>query len=147
MFKRIEVPIDGSSTSLLALEKAAELAKEQHAAVRVIQVVDLGPLYRAAFSGINISDIEQMIIQDAETDLANAAAIARRDGVSVETALIRGNERRISQAIVEDANHWGADLIVVGSHGRHGLERLVLGSVAEGIARAATVPVLIVRGN
>ena len=146
MYKRIEVPIDGSSTSLLALQEAVELARKQNAAVRVIQVIDLGPMYRAAISGAAMADIQRAIIESAETDLANAAAIARKEGVDVETALIQGNERRISRVVVDDAKRWGADLIVVGTHGRHGLERLVLGSVAEGIARAASVPVLLVRG-
>jgi len=147
MFKRIEVPIDGSSTSLLALETAVGLAKQQNAAVRVIQVIDLGPMYRGALSGVSIANLERAIIQGAETDLANAAAIAGKAGMGVETALIQGNERRISRVIVDDANRWGADLVVVGTHGRHGLARLVLGSVAEGIARAASVPVLLVRGK
>ncbi len=146
-FGRIEVPIDGSSTSLQALKQAVTLARENQGRLRIIQVVDLGPLYRAALSGVNIAEIEKAIIQDAETDLAAAAAIAREGGVCAETALIQGNERRISHEIVDDANRWGADLLVVGTHGRHGLERLVLGSVAEGVARASTVPVLLVRGS
>lgn len=145
MFKRIEVPIDGSHTSQLALDEAIALARDQHAELRVVQVVDLGPLYRAAYSGVPIADIEREIIGEAEKDLARAEEQARQAGVSVDTAVIRGDERRISHVIVDDATRWRADLIVVGTHGRHGLERLFLGSVAEGIARSASVPVMLVR--
>ena len=56
-------------------------------------------------------------------------------------------DRRIATAIVEEAAAWGADLIVIGTHGRRGFEHLVLGSVAEGVVRRATVPVLLIRSR
>lgn len=77
--------------------------------------------------------------------LDRAMAQARRGGCEPEPCLIEGDGAHTSQCIVEAARTWGADLIVVGANGRRGLSRLLLGSVAEGVARTATVPVLLVR--
>ncbi len=145
MFKRILVPIDGSDTAWVALNKAIDLAKDQGARLRIIEIVDLGPLFRASLSGVNLADIEQAIIQDCQKDLARAESLARAAGIVPETALIEGSGRRISDEIADDASRWSADLIVMGTHGRHGIERFVLGSVAEGVARTATMPVMLIR--
>jgi nucleotide-binding universal stress UspA family protein len=61
--------------------------------------------------------------------------------------LLESDAKRLSSLIVEEAQRWGADLIVVGTHGRRGLEGIWLGSVAEGVARTAPVSVLLVRGR
>lgn len=147
MFTRILVPIDGSDTAWAALNKAIELAKDQHAALRIIEIVDLGPLFRASISGANLADIEKAIIQDCKRDLARADALARSAGLTPETALIEGSGRRISSDIIDEAERWSADLIVMGTHGRHGIERFVLGSVAEGVARSAPVPVMLIKSS
>jgi nucleotide-binding universal stress UspA family protein len=70
-------------------------------------------------------------------------------GVRTETRLLDLDEQgqRISERIANEAVAWPADLIVLGTHGRRGMDRLMLGSVAEGVARAATVPVMLVRGT
>jgi nucleotide-binding universal stress UspA family protein len=73
--------------------------------------------------------------------------MAQRAGVPTESALLESDARRLSSVIAEEAQRWGADLVVVGTHGRRGLERLILGSVAEGVARTAPVSVLLVRGG
>jgi nucleotide-binding universal stress UspA family protein len=69
--------------------------------------------------------------------------------VAFETHLITIEtlKQSASEAIASDAETWGADLIVIGTHGRRGLRRLFLGSVAEGVARAAATPVLLIRGK
>src|SRR5581483_754195 len=126
--------------------KAIELAKDQNAELRIIEIVDLGPLFRASLSGANLADIERAIIQDCKRDLSRAEALARSAGITPETALIEGS-RRVSSEIVDDAERWSADLIVMGTHGRHGIERFVLGSVAEGVARSASVPVMLIRSS
>ena len=144
-FSRILVPIDGSETSWVALDKAIDLAREHNARLRVIEVVDLGPVFRATITAQSLVDIQTAIIRDCERDLARAVELAQKAGVTAETALINASERHISTEIVEEAERWHADLIMMGTHGRHGLERFFLGSVAEGVARAATVPVLLIR--
>jgi nucleotide-binding universal stress UspA family protein len=81
--------------------------------------------------------------------LAEARSEAEKAGVRAETQLLELDERsqRISDRIANEAAAWPADLIVLGTHGRRGMDRLVLGSVAEGVARTATAPVMLVRGT
>jgi nucleotide-binding universal stress UspA family protein len=147
VYQRILVPIDGSEVSNAAVEEAAKLAKELRARLCLVHVVDLSGLYRTVGSGVPIGDIEQLVLQGGQQELNQAEGIAAREGIIPETTLIRSASGRISTAIIDQAKRWAADLIVMGTHGRGGLERLFLGSVAEGVARAATVPVLLVRGS
>lgn len=146
MFARILVAIDGSAPSIQALLEAVKLAKDQHACLRAVHVVTLGPLYPAVSSGTQVRALRRALLQAAADILDEAAALARSRGIEVEKSLRWTARGRISGKIVEDAKRWGADLIVLGTHGRHGVERLFLGSVAEGVARTAPVPVLLVRG-
>lgn len=76
-----------------------------------------------------------------------AAASARARRVAADSTLRESDGRRVGAAVVEAAQRWGADLIVAGTHGRRGLDRLFLGRVAEGVARTAPVSVLLVRGG
>lgn len=147
MYQRILVAFDGSNVARHALQEAIKLARDEHAQLRIVSVVDLGPLYWTPLTGINVADIEQAIIQQTQKELSDAAALARQEGIDPETTLRRANGQRISDQIVAEATSWPADLIVLGTHGRGGIERLVLGSVAEGVARSAPVPVLLVRGH
>lgn len=148
MFKRILVAIDGSSTAEQALHEAVKLAKEMQAQLRIVHVVDI----------VNISldtefpnplEFTEIIIKGGQTVLRNAEAVAKKSGVPFETHLIETNTlgHRIPEVIVADAENWHADLIVICTHGRRGLSRLLLGSVAEGIMRVATKPVLLIRGK
>ena len=66
-------------------------------------------------------------------------------GITVETKLVETYGGRIGSLISEEAQKWNADLLVVGTHGRKGIAHLLMGSVAEGVARAASIPVLLVR--
>jgi nucleotide-binding universal stress UspA family protein len=74
-----------------------------------------------------------------------AAAKARTAGIEPQLRLLESDGRHVAGGLVEEARQWGADLIVVGTHGRRGFNRLFLGSVAEGVARAAPTSVLLVR--
>ena len=147
MFERILVAIDGSDTSIQALLEAVKLAKDQHARVRVVHVVTLGPLYPAVSSGAHVLALRHALFQSGQDILDEAAALARQEGIAVETVLRTTARQRISRKIVDEAKQWQADLITMGTHGRHGVERLFLGSVAESVARTAPVPVLLVRGS
>jgi len=80
-----------------------------------------------------------------QTVLDRALALAGPAGLGTEAALVESAGHRVSDAIVEEAKRWGADLIIVGTHGRHGFSRFLLGSVAEGVARTAPASVLLVR--
>src|SRR6185312_8687719 len=146
VYQRILVPLDGSAFSTHALHEAVKLAKEQGAQLCLVHVVDLSGLYRAVGSGVPIADIEQRVLESSQQVLDDARARAVEQGVTPQTTLVRSDGVRISTAIIEQAERWPADLIVMGTHGRHGLERLFLGSVAEGVARSSPVPVLLIRG-
>jgi nucleotide-binding universal stress UspA family protein len=142
MYKRILVPVDGSKASRRAVEEAANLAIDQQAQIRLVHVVE-NP-YTYVTDELDIASIEQAWRRAGQQVLDQAVATVRALGVEPESALLDETEKSISQAIVDDARDWNASLIVMGSHGRHGLERFFLGSVAEGVARMAPVPVLLV---
>jgi nucleotide-binding universal stress UspA family protein len=156
MYKRILVAIDGSATSDLALREGAGLAKNQNAILRLVHVVDVTPppyvaTENASAVGVHFPLVEyQTALQEAGEKLLTArAATARKARVNVDTKLITVGMlgERIYEAIEEQSKQWPADLIVVGTEGRRGFRRLMIGSVAEGLVRISTKPVLLIRGT
>jgi nucleotide-binding universal stress UspA family protein len=149
MYRRILVAVDGSRTSDAALREALELARHAHARLRIVHVIDSPYDYPDVMFGHVAGDFEdlQHAWQKAgQAMLDQALAVAREVPFEAEGELIETAGRRLPDAIVDEARRWGADLIVVGTHGRRGLDRLLLGSVAEGISRTSPVSVLLVRG-
>jgi nucleotide-binding universal stress UspA family protein len=146
MYKHILVAVDESDTSNLALHEAMKLAKEQHAALRLVHVVDETPAYMTMDTAFALGDFQKAMREAGQKVLATCAATARQAGVEVDTKFIVLQTQRICDAIIEEAKRWPADLIVIGTHGRHGFNHLLLGSVAEGVIRLATSPVLAIRG-
>jgi nucleotide-binding universal stress UspA family protein len=144
MYHQILVPIDGSDVSNRAVVEASRLAGVLCAQLCLVHVIDLGPLYRAATSGVPIARIAEIVIDHGQQELAAAAVRAQQAGTEPQTTLARGDGQRLSRLILDEAKRWPADLIVMGTHGRGGLERWILGSVAEGVARESPVPVLLV---
>jgi nucleotide-binding universal stress UspA family protein len=149
MYKHILVAVDGSDTSNFALQEAIKLAKEQQASLRLIHVVDVTPAYMMVEMPYPISDYQNAMREAGEKVLATCAATAGKAGVNVDTkfVILEVLTQRICDAIIEEAKRWPADLIVIGTHGRHGFNHLLLGSVAEGVIRLATKPVLVIRGS
>lgn len=145
MFKHILVPVDGSPTAQKAVEKAAGLAKAFGSEVTALYVIDPYP-FTGLGSDFAYGQAEYLAAATAEASEATEAArtTLTAAGVKVDT--------RVSEAhaawrgILETAEALGADLIVMGSHGRRGLEKLVLGSVAQRVLAQAQVPVMVVRG-
>ncbi|OGA29870.1 MAG: universal stress protein [Betaproteobacteria bacterium RIFCSPLOWO2_12_61_14] len=147
MYQRILVPIDGSTTSERALQEAIRLA-EGKAQLRVAYVLEeIFPLDTEGYAFIDYAALQEAVRHTGERTLAQAAEKARQSGMTAETALLDAKGKRIAGVIKDDALHWQADLIVIGTHGRSGLSRLLLGSVAEGVARDAPVPVLLIRAE
>jgi nucleotide-binding universal stress UspA family protein len=153
MYNRILVAVDGSDTSNLALQEAIKLAKEQHAMLRLVHVVDESPAYMAiddasAVDPDLIETIRKALRATGENLLSRCAAVVREAGIGVDTTMkiVETLGPRIHDAIEEEAARWPADLIVIGTHGRRGFRRLLLGSVAEGLIRVSTKPVLLIRG-
>ncbi|MGE5318812.1 MAG: universal stress protein [Hyphomicrobiaceae bacterium] len=147
MYKSILVAIDGSQTSELALKEAIQLAKGMAAELRVVNVVDEVNLNWAEYP--NMTEIWDALVAGGRALLGRAAATAADAGVQADTRLIEMDKLgdRIPEALAREADSWPADLIVVGTHGRRGLSHVIMGSVAEGIVRVATKPVLLIRGK
>jgi nucleotide-binding universal stress UspA family protein len=146
MYQRILVPLDGSDTSSKALEEALRLAGLSGARVDLLHVVEgYGGGYVP--TDIYYQDVLPQLVQQGERLLAQAAGKARERGVATETVLIDGGAERVSTLILRQAEARNADLIVLGTHGRRGIGRLLLGSDAEQVARSAPIPVLLVRGT
>lgn len=145
MFKHILVPVDGSDTSLLAVSKAAGLAKAFGSAVTALYVVDPYP-----FTGVGADFAygQAQYINAAKAE-ANAALEAVRKamgdaGVPVTTVV--GEGHAVHEGIMRALEGTDIDLVVMGSHGRRGLEKLMLGSVAQKVLGVVRVPVMVVRG-
>jgi nucleotide-binding universal stress UspA family protein len=149
MYKHILVAVDGSDTSNLALQEAIKLAKGNQAALRLVHVVDETPAYMTMDIPYSIADYQKAMREAGQKMLASCAATARQAGVEVDTrfVILEVLAQRICDAINEEAKRWPADIIVIGTHGRHGFNHLLLGSVAEGVIRLAAKPVLVIRGN
>lgn len=148
MYKRILVAVDGSHTAERALHEAINLAKEFGAQLRIVHAVDEVTMnWDQEFA--NPAEIWQVMARSGRDILDKAKTIAASAGIHAETKLIEITTfgQRIPQVIAEDGESWLADLIVVGTHGRRGLSHVLLGSVAEGVVRVATKPVLLIRGK
>lgn len=141
MYDRILVPTDGSEGVERAVEHAVDLASAHGAALQVVYVVNT-----ASFATLPMETswegVGDMLREDGATALQRVEEIADAAGVPVETHLLEGSP---SREIVRYAEDGGVDLIVMGTHGRGGIDRLLLGSVAERVVRSSEVPVLTVR--
>lgn len=148
MYNRILVPVDGSPTSERALSEAIRLAKLCSGTIRLLHVVD--PITHV--TGFERPDIYASRIRPALLDagaqlLAKASERVAAAGVPADTALHESISERVSEIVVEQARAWGAELIVIGTHGRRGIDRVLLGSDAEMVVRTSPVPVLLVRSQ
>lgn len=139
MYRRILVAVDGSDTSNKALVAALQLARDRNAQLLLLHCVD--ELLLLADTGLE----EGSAIDRGARVLEEAEAIAKAAGVRSERRLADMPAQRLGETVAEQASDWNADLIVIGSHGRRGLGRVLLGSGAEQILRLAPVPVLCVR--
>lgn len=144
MFNRILVPVDGSPTSNKSLIAALQLARESGGRVRLVHSFD----ELVYFTGHEYSaEFMQQCRGYAEKVLQEAMAIAHSAGVPADLKLVEAPGQRLGDQIAEEARSFEADLIVVGTHGRRGIGRVLLGSGAEQVIRMAPVPVLTIRGE
>jgi nucleotide-binding universal stress UspA family protein len=146
MYQRILVPVDGSPTSKRGLGEAIALAKLTGANLRLINVVDVMvfAMEADAFAGY-AGDMIGLLREGGQKVLEAARMQAEAAGVAADTVLRDGFSGRVCDLVVDEAKAWNAELIVIGTHGRRGAGRLLLGSDAEQILRLAPVPVLLVR--
>src|ERR1044071_7235639 len=144
---KILLAIDGSPCSEVAVEEGARRPWPPDAQGRIISGVEPpGALTAEPYMGVGgyFEEVERLKRRQAEEVLARASEVLRAGAaqMGVSTEALTGSPKR---TIVEEAEAWGADLIVVGSHGYHTWERMLLGSVSQSVAAHALGSVLIVR--
>ena len=146
MYQKILVPVDGSPTSTLGLTEAVRLAGVTGARLHLLHVADVLSLAIAGegYTGASV-DLLAAVREGGEGILAAARQTVEAAGVPVDASLLENTAGRVAELIADEALRWGADLIVLGTHGRRGVGRLMLGSDAEQLLRIAPVPVLLVR--
>ena len=145
MYERILVPVDGSATSNLGLAEAIKLSKLTSACLLLLHAVDTAAVTITPEASAATSSLFDVMHEAGEQIIAQAKVTVERAGVAVETVLVDTLAGRVCDLVVDQAIKWHADLIVLGTHGRRGVGRLLIGSDAEQILRAAPVPVLLVR--
>ena len=144
MYKRILVAVDGSDTSRHAFDAALAHAKTHAAELQPIYVVENAAIY------YNVPGYDPSVLRDQLVAQGNALAkdfttLMQAAGVKGETKLSEATSLNdVSSLILDGAKAFDADLIVLGTHGRRGFRRLVLGSIAEQCVRHATLPVLLI---
>jgi len=146
MSTRILVPVDGSATSRRGLREAVKLAKAHGAALFILNVVDALPILATVEGAATLDPgLFEALRAAGRKVLDRAVAEAKRGGVSAKPVLAENVAARVADVIVRQARKLRADLIVIGTHGRRGLSRMVMGSDAELVVRYSSVPVLLVR--
>lgn len=146
MYAKILVPVDGSQASAAGLTEATKIAKSQGSEIRLIHVVNDLILDYSYGSGVFACDALEELRKVGAGILETAELAARREGIKTSSVLLESIGGPASGLILAEAKAWPADLVVMGTHGRRGLARLVMGSDAEAVVRACTVPVLLVHG-
>ncbi|CEG60501.1 universal stress protein [Legionella micdadei] len=146
IYQRIMVAVDGSEISHLALKEAIRLAKDQKAELRIIHVIDESAVYPTE-SHVDYASLWQVHREEGLKFLDQISEEVRNEQVPFDCKLVelKPFAGKIAEKIGEEAKVWPADLLVLGTHGRRGLNHLLLGSVAEQIIRIATTPVLLIR--
>ena len=142
---KILLAIDDSKFSEAAIEAVIRQAIPQETEVKVLQVIEPIPIYpdgQAWGYGPEASQVLDEQRKEAEGLVTRAGQTLREKNFKVMTAIEEGNPKEV---IIDSAAEWHADLIVVGSHGRKGLDRFFMGSVSEAVARHAYCSVQIVR--
>lgn len=150
MYKQILISTDGSEMAQKGVNHGLSLAKSVGAKVTIVTVTEPFPIYAGAAAGagwapgpMETVEYEARQKEAAAMTLAGAKAAADRIGVDADTVHIQ--EAHPAEAIVETANTRHCDLIVMASHGRRGIRRLLLGSQTSEVLTNSSVPVLVVR--
>jgi universal stress protein A len=145
--KKILVPVDYSDCSRGAMEYALFLAERFDAEIVVLHIAEI-PLGEEEHTVVKPDTGEEQLLselimqQAAKAETEFLAPFVRNTTIPIEKSLLKG---RPGKVIVEAAADRGADLIVMGTHGRSGFDRLIMGSVTERVLRSAPCPVVVVR--
>ena len=152
MHKHIVAAVDDSPTARLAIEAAVELAQANSAKLTLVHAVDEGLYAHFNLAELQTTEegknaVEHALIQEGQSVLEAARDIAVSAGATPEIRLLTSRHESPSDQIAHMTEQIGADLLVVGSHGRRGVKRLLLGSVADRLLRKLDISVMVVRGQ
>jgi len=150
MYKRIMVALDQSFMTDRVLGTALELAKSTGARVALCHAIDETLLAQrdvAMMLPNSVGKTEARMRLGAQGLLGRLAETARAAGIEVEIRLVESEQKHVSDMLIDAATEWQADLLIVGTHGRRGIERFFVGSVAERLVRKSQVSLLLVRGE
>jgi nucleotide-binding universal stress UspA family protein len=144
-YNQILVPVDGSQISFSAVKKAAQIAKAFNSQLTLISLVAEDPFTDADFyySSAIMKEYFVQAHENATKSLSEALEFAQAEGVTAQTKIIKGQVS--AEGIAAAATELKADLIVMGSHGRKGFQKMLLGSFAQDVLRNTELPVLIVK--
>lgn len=148
MYQRIMVAIDDSFAKSRVLATAIGMANRFGARLAICHALDetiFAQRTAAIMLSTSVADVERNLGDDAQVFLDEAAAVARAAGLEVETRLLESEQKQVAELLADAAQDWDADLLVVGSHGRRGIERFFVGSVAERLVQKASTSLLLVR--
>jgi nucleotide-binding universal stress UspA family protein len=146
MYRRILVPVDGSTASNVGRTQAIGLAQTEGARLRFLNVLDESLGFGSPdIEAVDMGDLLKSMRELGEKSVEEAASLAGKKGLRADTAVLPSRGRRASDVILDEARKWRAHLIVMGTHGRRGFNRLLLGSDAERVLRDTPVPLLLIR--
>jgi nucleotide-binding universal stress UspA family protein len=146
MYARILVPVDGSPTATAGLREAMRLARGGRATIRLIHVIDRLSLVQAMDPTPMVADIMRSMEVSGRNALEAARGLVEKAGIAVQVVLKKPTQGSVADAIVAEARRWKTELIVMGTHGRRGISRMIMGSTAQGVVTSSRSPVLLVRG-
>ena len=150
MYKRIMVAVDESFMTSKVLGTAIEIAKSNGAKLAICHAIDETIFANREVEMMmpnSVGKAEYRLRLGAQGFLGKAADTARAAGVEVEIKLVESEQKHVSDMLADTSAEWQADLLVVGTHGRRGMERYFVGSVAERLVRKAGTSLLLVRGE
>ena len=144
-YSHILVALDESPMAYAAVEQALSLAQDLKSQVTIMSVIAIDPFVGVDFYKVApaITDYFMQAEKNAKERLEDVKQSFIRDGINVNTKLIHGVSP--SQGIIQVADEAGADLIIMGSHGRTGIQKVMLGSVAQNVLTQSPIPVLIIK--
>lgn len=147
LYKRILIPMDGSKTSMLAFQEAISLAKTMHAKLCILHVIEKIP--DLISFPIDVGQYRALATKNGKKLLEKFKKTAIKHKIPTEIKLIESKDfkQKVSTKISQAAKSWKANVLVMGTHGRSGFNRFMLGSVAEEILKTTKIPILLVRGK
>jgi nucleotide-binding universal stress UspA family protein len=146
MFQKILVAVDGSRPSQRAVEEAVRIAKLTHAHVRSVYVLDLAPVFPHTYY-YDMAKLEQALTRQGEASLDEATRALEKGDIHSDSEIIRTESMSedVAECLQRYVLKYQPDLAILGTHGRRGARRVILGSVAERFLRSSTCPVMLVR--